>query len=162
MSIQIFNRMQAIKKLLLLILCSFGFYLTSLGQVNTKASLDHTVYDGWQEIGTKEISNNGGWVAFTIKPQEGNEQLVVYNVLKRTKLNISRSSEPVFTADNQFLLFRIQPAYEKENQTKKDKKKKNQSHIKDTPGILNLKRGIILKNQGLISFQVPKKRVADG
>lgn len=69
MSIQIFNRMQDIKRLLLFLLCSYGFYGIAQGQLKPTEPLNHTVYDGWQEIGSKEISNNGGWVGYTIKLQ---------------------------------------------------------------------------------------------
>ena len=157
MSIQIFNRMQAIKKLLLLFLSSSGFYFASQAQFNNKEPLDHSVYDTWEEIGAKEISNNGEWVAYTIKQQEGNEQLVVFNISKGTTLKIARSSDPVFTADNQFLLFRIRPDFQEIKKAKEEKKTKNKSGSKDTLAILNLKNASLLKNPGLMSFQVPKK-----
>ncbi len=43
----------------------------------TKKPLDHTVYDSWQTIGEKLISNNGKWVLYTIDPQEGDGELVI-------------------------------------------------------------------------------------
>ena len=42
-----------------------------------KKPLDHTVYDGWQNIGEKIISNDGRWVAWTVTPQEGDADLFV-------------------------------------------------------------------------------------
>ena len=33
-----------------------------------KKPLDHTVYDGWQSIGEKIISNDGRWLAWTVTP----------------------------------------------------------------------------------------------
>ncbi|MEO9022966.1 MAG: prolyl oligopeptidase family serine peptidase [Ginsengibacter sp.] len=157
MPIQIFNRMQVIKNLWLFLLFTSGCYFISQGQVKTKAVLDHAVYDGWQEIGAKEISNNGSWVAYTIKPQEGNEQLVVYNVSKRTTLKMDRSSDPVFTADHQFLLFRIHPDFKDVEKTNKEKNKKKEGASKDTLAILNLRNKSLLKIPGLMSFQVPKR-----
>ena len=36
-----------------------------------KKPLDHSVYDSWQRIGERMISNDGKWVVYTIDPQEG-------------------------------------------------------------------------------------------
>ena len=36
-----------------------------------KKPLDHSVYDGWQSIGERMISNDGRWVVYTINAQEG-------------------------------------------------------------------------------------------
>src|SRR5678815_3784467 len=35
------------------------------------------VYDGWQSIGERMISNNGKWVVYAINPQEGDNELVI-------------------------------------------------------------------------------------
>jgi len=52
---------------LALVVSSFAF-----GQ---KKSLDHSVYDAWQNIGARSISNNGQWTAYNVDPQEGDSHL---------------------------------------------------------------------------------------
>jgi hypothetical protein len=42
-----------------------------------KKPLDHSVYDGWQSIGEKAISNNGMYVVYAVNPQEGDGKLVL-------------------------------------------------------------------------------------
>src|ERR1700752_3181175 len=42
-----------------------------------KKPLDHSVYDGWQSIGERMISNDGKWVVYTINVQEGDNELVI-------------------------------------------------------------------------------------
>ncbi len=42
-----------------------------------KKPLDHSVYDGWQSIGERAISNNGKFVTYTVVPQEGDGMLVI-------------------------------------------------------------------------------------
>ena len=42
-----------------------------------KKPLDHSVYDSWQSVGERMISNNGKWVLYSINPQEGDNQLVI-------------------------------------------------------------------------------------
>ena len=51
--------------------------LISQLMVAQKKPLDHSVYDGWQSIGEKMISNDGKWVAYTIAVQEGDNELVI-------------------------------------------------------------------------------------
>ena len=44
-----------------------------------KKPLDHSVYDGWQSVGEKLISNDGRWVVYTVDPQEGDNELVKHS-----------------------------------------------------------------------------------
>ena len=39
--------------------------------------LDHSVYDAWQSIGEKLISNDGSFTVYTITPQEGDGKLII-------------------------------------------------------------------------------------
>jgi len=48
---------------LILIFMLMFFSLVAMAQ---KKPLDHTVYDSWQNVGEKKISNNGKWMAYTI------------------------------------------------------------------------------------------------
>lgn len=40
-----------------------------------KKPLDHSVYDSWQNIGARKISNDGKWIAYSVDAQEGNSNL---------------------------------------------------------------------------------------
>ena len=42
-----------------------------------KKTIDHSVYDGWQNIGERSISNNGKYVVYAVNPQEGDGTLVI-------------------------------------------------------------------------------------
>ena len=60
----------------------YVFFIISLllvrqSAVAQKKPLDHSVYDSWQSVGQKLISNDGKWVAYTIDPQEGDNELVI-------------------------------------------------------------------------------------
>jgi dipeptidyl aminopeptidase/acylaminoacyl peptidase len=59
------------KKLILLL------FLLPLCALAQKKPLDHSVYDGWQSVGEKLISNNGKWIVYTVTPQEGDAVLYV-------------------------------------------------------------------------------------
>lgn len=157
MSIKISHKILVIKKSLYLFVCCTIFCSLSQAQPKDLPPLDHTVYDGWQEIGAKKISNNGEWIAYTIKPQEGNEQLVIYNISEKGKLKFSRSSDPTFTADNKFVVFRIHPPFKHEKEEEPGKKNKSNKSGKDTLAILSLADNSLIKMPRLISFQVPER-----
>ena len=54
------------------IIITFLLALTVVsGAFAQKKPLDHTVYDGWQSIGERMVSNDGKWVVYTVTPQEG-------------------------------------------------------------------------------------------
>lgn len=50
-----------------------------------KKPLDHTVYDNWQSIADRAISNDGKYVAYAINPQE--EMVYLYYSLYKVTIN---------------------------------------------------------------------------
>ena len=59
------------------VLLSLSLLLSVALCIAQKKPLDHSVYDSWQHIGERMISNDGKWVVYTIDPQEGNNELVI-------------------------------------------------------------------------------------
>jgi dipeptidyl aminopeptidase/acylaminoacyl peptidase len=126
-------------------------------QQSTKKPLDHTVYDGWQSIGSKIISNNGKWVAYTVTPQEGDANLVIYNTATRQQLSVPRGANPVITNDNRYLVFAIKLLFADTRQAK-IKKKKSADMPKDSLGIVTLDGQLpLVKTPATRSFKTPEK-----
>jgi hypothetical protein len=69
--------------------------------------LDHTVYDSWQSIGERMISNDGKWVVYTINVQEGDNELVIQSTdtIENKKI-FPRGYNAVITEDNRFAVFK--------------------------------------------------------
>ena len=82
-----------------------------LGVSAQKKVLDHTVYDGWQSIGERVISNNGQWVIYTVTPQEGDNELVIQSTDARYKKTIARGYSAVISEDSRFAVFKIKPLF---------------------------------------------------
>lgn len=130
--------------------------LLPLFSVAQKKPLDHTVYDGWQNIGSRVISDNGKWIAYTINLQEGDDTLIVLSAGDvQQKLVIPRGASPVITNDSRYLVFRIQPAF-KDTREAKIKKKKPDEMPKDSLGIVELGKTEIVKIPRLNSFKTPE------
>src|SRR3954471_21971802 len=87
-----------------------------------KKPLDHSVYDGWQSIGERILSNDGKWVVYTVTPQEGDAELFVRTTGGNYQQRIPRGYDALITEDSRFLVFKIKPLF-KETREARIKKK---------------------------------------
>ncbi|TRZ75733.1 MAG: S9 family peptidase [Chitinophagaceae bacterium] len=129
--------------------------LSISGQAQKK-ELDHTVYDGWQTIRETSFQPQGGFIAYTINPQEGDGQLVVRQINSGKQWIIERGAQPVFTENGQYLIAKIKPRFADTRQAKIDKKKPDEMP-KDSLVIIALSNAIIQKIPAVKTFQVPEK-----
>lgn len=121
-----------------------------------KKPLDLTVFDEWQSIGIKELSNNGSWVAYQVNAQESDNTLNFFALKTDKNLSFHRGEQSVFTADSKFAVFKIRPFY-KDLKLVRIKKKKEHEIAKDSIGILNLVTNQVEKLPNIKSFKTPKK-----
>lgn len=133
-----------------------GISLLTYAQQPAKKPLDHSVYDSWQSIGSKAISNNGQWIVYTVTPQEGDASLVIYNNKNGQRLEVPRGSNPVITEDNRYAIFAIKAPFAVIRQAK-IKKKKPADMPKDSLGIITLGSDNIYKVPAVRSFRTPEK-----
>jgi dipeptidyl aminopeptidase/acylaminoacyl peptidase len=123
-----------------------------------KKQLDHSVYDSWQSIGQKLISNDGKWVVYTIDPQEGDNELVIQSTQSDTtyKKTIARGYNALITEDSRFVIFRIKPFF-KETREARIKKKKPDDMPKDSLAIIELGKDSIWKTARVNGYRTPEK-----
>ncbi|WP_238533708.1 hypothetical protein [Pedobacter agri] len=98
------------------------FFVVSFAYAQKKP-LDHTVYDAWETVGTKQLSNNGAWAMYSVTQQEGDAQLYITNLKTNAKLNIPRGMNSQFSNDSKFAVFNIRP-FNKDLRQAKIKKRK--------------------------------------
>jgi len=133
--------------ILLLLLAS-----TSFAQ---KKTLNHTVYDSWESVGFKQLSNQGQWAAYSVVKQEGDAVLYFYNLINNSGTNVTRGSNIQFSADSKYAAFLIKPLF-KEIRAAKIKKKKQDDMPKDSLGILNLTGLHLAKVPRVKSYKMPE------
>src|SRR6188474_87408 len=111
-----------------------------------KKPLDHTVYDSWQSIGERMISNDGKWVVYTINVQEGDNELVIQSAAAdaKYKKTIPRGYSAVISEDSRFAIFKIKPSY-KDNREARIKKKKPDDMPKDSFAVVELGKDSVYK-----------------
>lgn len=121
-----------------------------------KKPLDHSVYDGWQHIGERMISNDGKWVVYTIDPQEGDNELVIQSSDAQYKKSVPRGYSALITEDSRYVVFKIKPYY-KDTREAKIKKKKTEDLPKDSLGIVELGKEEIWKSEKVKGYKTPQK-----
>lgn len=126
----------------------------SVAAYGQKKPLDHSVYDQWQSITTKEFTKDGKWVLYEVAVQQGDATLYLQSTDLSKKVTVDRGQKPVFTGDSNFAVFSIVPTYEDLKQVR-IKKKKEDEIAKDSLGILNLKTAELIKLDNVKSFKVP-------
>lgn len=140
------------KKAAVLVFCLSTFYFLSA----QKKPLDHSVYDGWQHIGERLVSNDGRWVVYTIDPQEGDNELVIRSANGNYKKSIARGYNALITEDSRYLVFRIKPFY-KDTREARIKKKKADEMPKDSLGIIELGKEEVWKKEGVKNYKTPQR-----
>ena len=122
------------KKLPILIFSLFTFYFSQA----QKKPLDHTVYDSWQSIGERKISNDGKWVVYSIDVQEGDNELVIQSTdaIENKKI-YPRGYNAIITEDSRYAIFKIKPFF-KDTRDAKIKKKRPDDMPKDSFAIVEL------------------------
>jgi dipeptidyl aminopeptidase/acylaminoacyl peptidase len=121
-----------------------------------KKPLDHSVYDAWQSLGEKIISNNGKIVSYAVNPQEGDGKLTVQQSDGKILLEAERGYNAKFTDDNRFLVFKIKPTF-KQTRDAKIKKRKPDEMPKDSLAILDLTTLHLEKIPRVKNYRLPEK-----
>lgn len=121
----------------------------------TKKQLEPADLVGWNQIQSPKISNDGYWVAYALKAEEGDGKLVVWNSGKGSSRSFERGEGAAFSADNQFLAFKIRP-HEDTLKAQRRRKVKKEDLAKDSLGILHLGSGALTKVPNVKSFAMPE------
>jgi acetyl esterase/lipase len=136
-----------------LLFFSFLFIQSIIAQ---KKPLDHSVYDSWQSIGQKHISNDGKWVVYTIDPQEGDNELVIQSSDANYKRTFARGYNALITEDSRYVIFRIKPFF-KDTREARIKKKKTDEMPKDSLAIVELGKDSAWKTAIVKGYKTPEK-----
>ncbi|MBD2720656.1 alpha/beta hydrolase family protein [Hymenobacter armeniacus] len=128
----------------------------ALAQQTPKKPLDHSVYDRWESVVNPKISNNGKFVLYQVKPQQGDGTLYIKTAGNRQLAQIGRGDSAAFSADSRFVAFSIKPPYALVRQAR-IKKKKPDDMPKDSLGVYALETGKLTKYANVKSWQLAEK-----
>ncbi|MDD4638668.1 MAG: hypothetical protein PHT63_02785, partial [Bacteroidales bacterium] len=132
------------------------FSLSSFAQ---KKPLDHSVYDGWKNIGAFTMTEDAQYTLFMINPQEGDSKFVSHNISTGEQFEIPRGSSYKVTWDGNYAVMRIKATFE-ETRNAKLKKLKPEQMPRDTLGIYNIRTKELKKipflKEGSSGFKIEK------
>jgi dipeptidyl aminopeptidase/acylaminoacyl peptidase len=134
------------------ILCFFSLAVSA----QTKKTIDHSVYDGWQSVQQTLISNDGKWVVYMINPQEGDGELVIQSTDGSYKKTIARGYSHLITEDNRYVIFKIRPLF-KDTRDARIKRKRPDDMPKDSLAMIELGKDSVLKIARVKAFKAPEK-----
>jgi dipeptidyl aminopeptidase/acylaminoacyl peptidase len=143
------------RKILLLSLFSAAS-MSVFAQKASKKPLDHSVYDNWQSVANQIVSNDGKWVGYVVKPQQGDANMVISTIKNTSKLTVARADTGRFTSDSRYAIFLIRAPYSVTRMAR-IKKKKPDEMPKDTLGFMQLGSTAITKVAGVRSFKLAEK-----
>ncbi len=120
------------KLILFLFICLVG---TAFAQ---KKVIDHTAYNDWKRIGDSQISNDGKFISYTIKPHRGDGYTYLVNMETNHIDSFYRAVDPKFTDNSSYLVFKINPGFDTLRKSELNKVKK-EKWPKDSLGVYHLK-----------------------
>jgi dienelactone hydrolase len=145
-------KLTRMRKFILVVLITLNFQFS----FSQKRALDHSVYDAWQNIGERMISNNGKYVVYTVNPQEGDGTLVIQTSDGKYKKEVDRGYDATITEDNFFVVFKIKPLF-RQTREAKIKMKKPDEMPKDSLAIVELGKDSVIKIAGVKNYRTPEK-----
>ncbi len=131
-------------------------WLSFVAVTAQKKPLDHSVYDGWQSIGERAISNDGKFVVYTITPQEGDATLVIQQTNGTKLMEVPRGYQAKITEDSRFVVFKIKPTFQ-QTRDAKIKKKKADDMPKDSLALVDIANVKMEKFPRVKSFKLPEE-----
>lgn len=137
-----------------LLLC-FCLAVSTSTMAQNKKMTPHT-WDIWNTIEQVQISSDGNWVAYNIKPGKGDKTLCLYNVKSKETVKFDRASKPKFDFTNRFIAFTISPHSDSLENLERKKVKKDKMP-KDTLGIYSLTQFQYDKIARVENYRLPEK-----
>ena len=110
----------------------------------------------WNRIVNRQISTDGNFVAYRIKPNKGDANLFLYNDLNQKTIQFERGKNAKLGYDNNLLIFKIAVQADSLRQKKLDKVKKDQLPT-DSLGIYLFDSDSLIKIEKIKSYYLPEE-----
>lgn len=134
------------------LLTALLFGLISIGAfAQEKKIIDHTAYNDWKSLKGAQISNDGKFISYEIKPHRGDGVLCIYNVETGVTDTIERAYRAQFSGGSTYIAFKITPGFDTLRTCELNEVKRSK-WPKDSLGIYFLGQDSIAKYPQVKSF----------
>ncbi len=120
------DKLLKIQRYTAIILLFFGFGISQLNadEISDKRELTIADFDMWNSINDQVLSDDGAWLAYYLKPQLGDGELVIKGTEDKTVYRLPRGTEPGFGYNDKTVIYTIVPPEDEFGNPEKDVKKK--------------------------------------
>ena len=132
------------------VLTAIFFGLNAFGQ---KKILGPEVYNSWNRIGDVQLSQDGKFSVYSVKPYRGDGFLYLVNLETGTKDSIARGYEPKFDESGSYVVFKIHPGFDTLRKVELAKVNKDK-WPKDSLGIWFVKKDSLVKYDQVKEFEL--------
>jgi dipeptidyl aminopeptidase/acylaminoacyl peptidase len=132
------------------------FPLSIFCQNPAKRLLEHADIAKWKNIESQKISSDGRWVAYIVRPIEGDADLRLYDAQADKTHHIPRGENLSFSQDGRYLACIIKPHRDSTMNMRRRKVKKDDLP-KDTLGLYDLSTLKLQKYPNVKSYLMPEK-----
>ena len=143
-----------LRKSFLIVLISFLSIFYAQGQ--EKKPLDFSVYDGWNYLEDKGISNDGDWVFYEVNPYKGDGRLTLWSANDNEKHNFPRGTRARVAPTSDYMAFIISPFRDTVRQMKLDEVS-DEKLPKDSLGIYVFEDDLMIRQSRIKSFSLSEK-----
>ncbi len=144
-------------KNLLLLLFVISLLINSNLSAQEKIPLDQSQYKNWKTLQRPNISNDGKWISYEIKPAKGDAWLHIINTETNFHDSIARGANAKFSPLSNYIVFFIKPQKDTIRELKLAKKKV-EDFVADSLGIYILEKDSLIKIPKVESFKTPKDK----
>ena len=121
-----------------------------------KKPLDHSVYDSWKGLSSFSVPLNGDILLYSVNPQEGDNELVIYNLRTGKTITLPRGYNAKLNKDGNKVVALVKPLFQ-QTRTAKIKKTKRDDMPKDSLAVVDLKTGNVEKYPNCKSFKTSSR-----
>ena len=139
-----------------ILLASLGRSSAQTSPQTAKRPLSYDVYDSWRSIQGTVVSRDGGWICYTLAPQDDDGELIVRNLRTGAERRQARGKDGMFTPDGRFVAFSIAAPKEEVDKAKKAGKK-DADLPKNGFGVMNVDTGQVFTADRVKSFKLPEE-----
>lgn len=125
-------------------------------QKTEKKPLSVNDFAAWNVIKNQSLSNDGKFLAYELNKQKGDGKLIVKNLENKKSDTIPRGYSSSFSANSDFIVYKIKPAEDSIRNAKK-KKLKKELMPKDSIGILVFKKHRFYSFPDVVQYSVSKE-----